>query len=131
MVVPFEIAEKIIARASEYGIDKKDIIVDPLAMAVSSDSNSANITLEAVKILNEKGIKTYMWADKLHKIVDKRGEAHGASEKLVYAIPTEGNVKALEVMGKTYPLYDIHWFEAPDYVKEKGFCHCRSLFFCS
>lgn len=53
-----EIAEKIIARASEYGIDKKDIIVDPLAMAVSSDSNSANITLEAVKKLNEKGIKT-------------------------------------------------------------------------
>ncbi len=53
-----EIAEKIIARASEYGIDRKDIIVDPLAMAVSSDSNSANITLEAVKKLNEKGIKT-------------------------------------------------------------------------
>ena len=53
-----EIAEKIIARASEYGIDKKDIIVDPLAMAVSSDSRSANITLEAVKKLNEKGIKT-------------------------------------------------------------------------
>ncbi len=53
-----EIAEKIIARASEYGIDKKDIIVDPLAMAVSSDSDSANITLEAVKRLNEKGIKT-------------------------------------------------------------------------
>lgn len=53
-----EIAEKIIARASEYGIDKKDIIVDPLAMAVSSDSRSANITLEAVKKLNGKGIKT-------------------------------------------------------------------------
>ena len=52
------IAEKIIARASEYGIDPKDIIVDPLAMAVSSDSKSANITLEAVKILHEKGIRT-------------------------------------------------------------------------
>lgn len=52
------IAEKIIARAAEYGIEPKDIIVDPLAMAVSSDSNSANITLEAVRILHEKGIKT-------------------------------------------------------------------------
>ena len=52
------IAEKIIARAAEYGIESKDIIVDPLAMAVSSDSNSANITLEAVRILHEKGIKT-------------------------------------------------------------------------
>lgn len=52
------IAKKIIARAAEYGIESKDIIVDPLAMAVSSDSNSANITLEAVRILHEKGIKT-------------------------------------------------------------------------
>ncbi len=52
------IAKKIIARAKEYGIDEKDIIVDPLAMAVSSDPESANVTLEAVKTLHEMGIKT-------------------------------------------------------------------------
>ncbi len=52
------IAEKIIQTAEEYGIDKKDIIVDPLAMTISSDTNSANITLETVKRLNERGIKT-------------------------------------------------------------------------
>ncbi|MBQ2847545.1 MAG: homocysteine S-methyltransferase family protein [Clostridia bacterium] len=53
-----EIAKKIITKAKEYGIDEKDIIVDPLAMAVSSDSNSANITLEAIKTLHNMGIKT-------------------------------------------------------------------------
>ena len=53
-----EIAKKIIARASEYGIGKNDIIVDPLAMAVSSDSKSASTTLEAVKTLHDMGIKT-------------------------------------------------------------------------
>lgn len=53
-----EIAKKIIARAREYGIEEKNIIVDPLAMAVSSDSESANITLEAVKTLHDMGIKT-------------------------------------------------------------------------
>ncbi len=53
-----EIAKKIIARAAEYGIGENDIIVDPLAMAVSSDGNSANVTLEAVKILHGMGIKT-------------------------------------------------------------------------
>ncbi len=53
-----EIAKKIISRAKEYGIDEKDIIVDPLAMAVSSDSESANVTLEAVKMLHNMGIKT-------------------------------------------------------------------------
>ncbi len=53
-----EIAKKIITRAKDYGICEKDIIVDPLAMAVSSDSESANITLEAVKKLHNMGIKT-------------------------------------------------------------------------
>ncbi|MBO5411027.1 MAG: homocysteine S-methyltransferase family protein [Clostridia bacterium] len=53
-----EIAEKIIAEAAKYGIGKNDIIVDPLAMAVSSDKNSALVTLEAVKTLADKGIRT-------------------------------------------------------------------------
>lgn len=53
-----EIAKKIIARAAEYGIGENNIIVDPLAMAVSSDSSSANVTLKAVKMLHDMGIKT-------------------------------------------------------------------------
>lgn len=47
-----EIAKKIIEEAEKYGIDKKDIVVDALAMAVSSDQNSANVTLESVKKLS-------------------------------------------------------------------------------
>jgi len=53
-----KIAEKIIAEAKKYGIDKKDIIIDPLAMAVSADNNAALETLKAVKMLSQKGIKT-------------------------------------------------------------------------
>ncbi len=49
-----KIAEKIINEAKKYGIDKKDIVVDALAMAVSSDKNSAKTTIESVKILTEK-----------------------------------------------------------------------------
>ena len=53
------IAEKILKECEKYGIDKKDIIVDPLAMAVSSDDNSAKITLDSVKLIkNELGLKT-------------------------------------------------------------------------
>ncbi len=53
------IAEKIINECAVYGIDKKDIIVDPLAMTVSSDNRSGRITLEAVKMIKEKlGVKT-------------------------------------------------------------------------
>ncbi len=53
-----KIAEKIIERAAEYGIKKKDIVVDPLALSVSSDSNAARVTLEAIKELTKRGIKT-------------------------------------------------------------------------
>ncbi len=52
------IAEKIIETAKNYGIDKKDIIIDPLAMTVSADSTSAKTTLKAIEILSKKGIKT-------------------------------------------------------------------------
>ena len=52
------IAEKIIDFAAGYGIKKKDIIVDPLALSVSSDPASALVTLKAIEILSKKGIKT-------------------------------------------------------------------------
>lgn len=52
------IAERIISRAGEYGIKKKDIIVDPLALTVSSDPASAKITLDAIRMLKDKGINT-------------------------------------------------------------------------
>ena len=52
------IAEKIISRAAEYGIKKKDILVDPLALSVSSDSRSALVTLRAIEMLTERGIRT-------------------------------------------------------------------------
>lgn len=54
-----EIAKKIINKASEYGISKKDLIFDPLAMAISSDTNAALATLESVnRLTNELGVKT-------------------------------------------------------------------------
>ena len=54
-----EIAKNIIKRAADYGIAKKDLIFDPLAMAVSSDSKAAIATLESVKRLTEElNVKT-------------------------------------------------------------------------
>ncbi len=53
------IAKKILACAKEYGIDKKDIIFDPLAMAVSADKFAARETLASVeRITRELGCKT-------------------------------------------------------------------------
>ncbi len=54
----FNIALKIIETAAEYGIEKRDIIVDPLALTVSSNQESAKITLKTIKLLKNTGIKT-------------------------------------------------------------------------
>lgn len=48
------IAEKIYTTAASYGIDKKDIIIDTLAMTISSDSKSASQTLKALRLVREK-----------------------------------------------------------------------------
>ena len=53
-----KIAYKIIERAKEYGIDKKDIIVDPLALTISADKSAGVETLRAIEMLTAKGIKT-------------------------------------------------------------------------
>lgn len=52
------IAQKIATVARSYDIDKKDIVVDPLCMAVSSDARGAMVTLESVRLLKANGFKT-------------------------------------------------------------------------
>ncbi len=46
-----EIAKHIIEVAAEYGVQKKDLIFDTLAMTVSADSGAALATLEALKTI--------------------------------------------------------------------------------
>lgn len=48
------IAKKIIERAASYGIDRKDIVVDPLAMTISSDTTSALTTLACIRRLTQE-----------------------------------------------------------------------------
>ncbi|MBR1472359.1 MAG: homocysteine S-methyltransferase family protein, partial [Lachnospiraceae bacterium] len=48
------IAERIYAKAAEYGIGKKDIIIDPLAMSISAEPDSAKVTLKALRLIRER-----------------------------------------------------------------------------
>ena len=57
----FEIAKKIIDTAKEYGIDKKDIVIDVLAMTISSDKMGALTTLKALEMVrNNLGVNTVL-----------------------------------------------------------------------
>lgn len=47
------VAEKIYAAADEYGIPREDIVIDGLAMTISSDTGSARVTLETLRRIRD------------------------------------------------------------------------------
>lgn len=44
-----QIAEKIVKKAAEYGIPKKNLVMDALVLTISTGQDNANITLEALR----------------------------------------------------------------------------------
>jgi 5-methyltetrahydrofolate--homocysteine methyltransferase len=48
------IAEKILERAVKTGIKEENVIIDPLAMAVSADSRACIVTLETIRLVHQK-----------------------------------------------------------------------------
>ena len=56
-----KIAEKIVAEAAKYGIQKKDIVIDVLTMTISSEAEGAIVTLEALRRVRwELGLNTVL-----------------------------------------------------------------------
>lgn len=56
-----DIARRIVLEAQRYGIGACDIVVDPLAMAVSADEKSARCTLESIALIRgELGVATIL-----------------------------------------------------------------------
>ncbi len=81
------IAEKIVKECEKYGIDKKEIIVDPLAMTVSSDDNSGKITLESVKLIKEKlGVKTSLGVSNISFGLPRRDEVNSIFMSLAFGM---------------------------------------------
>jgi 5-methyltetrahydrofolate--homocysteine methyltransferase len=48
------IAERIIERAVKAGMNAEDVIIDPLAMAVSADHRACMVTLETIRLVHNK-----------------------------------------------------------------------------
>jgi len=49
-----KIAEKILTRATGMGIKEENVVIDPLAMAVSADPMACMVTLETIRLVHEK-----------------------------------------------------------------------------
>ena len=56
----FEIAKKIINKAKEYGIDKKDIIIDCLVLTASAQQKEVMETIKAVSMVKTLGVHTVL-----------------------------------------------------------------------
>ena len=55
------IAKKICDTAAQYGISRKEIVIDPLTLTISSEPEAAKVTLEAVgRIKKELGVSTIL-----------------------------------------------------------------------
>jgi 5-methyltetrahydrofolate--homocysteine methyltransferase len=103
-----DIAKKILKTASEYGISKKDIVFDTLALTVSADNKAANSTLEALKrIKTELGCHTSLGVSNVSFGLPNRD----AINSIFFALALENGLSAAIMnpysvdMMKTYYAY--------------------------
>lgn len=102
------VAKKILDTAAKYGIDKKDIIFDTLAMTVSADNKAALATLTALnRIKNELGCHTSLGVSNVSFGLPNRDAVNG----VFFALSLENGLSAAIMnpysadMMKTYYAY--------------------------
>jgi 5-methyltetrahydrofolate--homocysteine methyltransferase len=62
----FVVAVRIIERAAKYGIAIEDVVIDPLAMAMSADSRAGRIALDTIElVVKEFGVNISMGASNI------------------------------------------------------------------
>ncbi|MBQ7821369.1 MAG: homocysteine S-methyltransferase family protein [Clostridia bacterium] len=103
------IAKKILDAAQKYGIAKKDIIFDTLAMTVSADANAASTTLFALKRIKEElGCHTSLGVSNVSFGLPSRDAING----IFFALALENGLSAAIMnpysadMMKTYYSYN-------------------------
>ncbi len=103
-----KIAEKILDTAAKYGIERKDIIFDTLAMTISSDNKAALATLSSLKtIKNKLGCHTSLGVSNISFGLPNRDAVNGT----FFALALENGLSAAIMnpysadMMKTYYTY--------------------------
>ena len=101
------IAERILSRAAEYGIGKKDIVFDTLAMTVSADHTAGLATLAALKEIRQMGCHTSLGVSNVSFGLPCRDALNG----VFFALALENGLSAAIMnphsgeMMKTYHAY--------------------------
>lgn len=66
------IAEKIVKTAESYGLEKRDVLIDPLVLTIASNKDSAKLALETIEKLTKKGYLTTMGTSNISFGLPKR-----------------------------------------------------------
>ncbi len=75
----YEIAKKIVQKCMEYGISKKNIYIDPLALSLGTDDHAAKNTLKALsKIKEELKVNTILGVSNISHGLPSRRKINGA-----------------------------------------------------
>ena len=124
-----EIAEKILKTAEGYGIEKKDIIFDTLAMTVSADKDAAKATLSALNIIKNKlGCHTSLGVSNVSFGLPSRDAING----IFFALSLENGLSAAimnpysdDMMKAYYSFCTLHGLDenCADYI---SFCESRT-----
>ena len=121
-----EIAKKIIKIASSYGIAKKDLIFDTLAMTVSADSNAALATLQALRAIRyDLGCHTSLGVSNVSFGLPNREIITAAFFNLAMENGLSAaimNPKAAEMMKAYYSFRALHGIDlnCTDYIENIG-----------
>ncbi len=86
-----KIAQKILTEAARHGIEKKDIVFDTLAMTISADTNSARVTLDALRtIKTQLGCHTSLGVSNVSFGLPNRDSING----IFFALALENGLSA-------------------------------------
>lgn len=117
-----KIAERIIETAKSYGIGKKDIVIDPLTLAISTGKNEALETLRAVRLIRDTlGVNTILGVSNVSFGLPQREVLNAA----FYSLALENGLSAAIInpmssdMMKAYYAFNVlHGFDedCKDYI---------------
>ena len=106
--------QQIVRCAQSYGIDKCNIIADPLAMTVSADPKSAGVTLDSIKLIKkETGIKTILGVSNISFGLPQRAKINSC----FFAMALECGLDSAIMNPISAPMMDVYY----SYCALKGF----------
>ncbi|MDR2266599.1 MAG: homocysteine S-methyltransferase family protein [Christensenellaceae bacterium] len=101
------LASLIIDEAAKYGIDKNKILIDPLTMAASVDVKNPQITLDTIKLINDKlGVKTVIGLSNVSFGLPDRDVVNASFYKMCLAVGISAVIINPKLKPKSDPYAD-------------------------